>query len=178
MLNKIKNRLALMQFWWAEKTIREGRDFEVVNDDLGAAITILKGNFSGVQFRFGPMRFVESRENLLEFNTVVVYNPLKADVLNPKFEKLTSNILRILLKEIVAEKQVIDENRNVDSGELAEERDFYEEVPPVLEERVSKRKSRKKNISADSGSHSEVQQSAKSKRTRNRTSGKKRPVRK
>jgi hypothetical protein len=180
MLDKLRDKLTILKFWWAEKRIKEGRDYHPSIDELGLLVTILRGEFTGVEFRFGPICVKEdpTGTQLLEFNTVVVYNPTEADVLSKKFEKLTSDILRILLRSAIreTEEQVIDENRNVDTGELAQERDIHEEVAPILEERVSKRKSRKKAVSADSGSHSEVQQRPKSKRPSNRNSGKKRPV--
>lgn len=188
MKNKIKDKLAELQFWWAKKTIKDGRDFELSVDELGTLVTLLRGQYAGVQFRFGPMTLRESNEAMLDFSTVVVYNPKNVDVLNKNFEKLSSNILRFLLAEAVEDTKyptdwmaaikVIDENRKIDTIELDQERGFYEESTPVLEKRVSKRKPRKKVISTDSRIHPEVQQPAKPKRTRARTTGKKRPHRK
>lgn len=183
-MKKLNDIKAKLQFWWAKHTLKDGRDFSLSFDALGLKVTVLRGNFSGVQYRYSPLKVREEEEGLVDFATIVVYNPEKADVSDPAFQKLTTNILRILLANAVGEhelsikEQVIDENRNTDTVELDQEREFHEEVSPLLEKRVSKRKPRKKVVSADSGVHSEVQQSAKPKRARARTSGKKRPDRK
>jgi hypothetical protein len=176
---KIKEKL---QFWWAKKTLKDGRDFELQMDEVGMLVTIISGKFKGVQFRYSPLTVVDD-EGLVDFRTYVEYAPLSVDLTDPKFVRLTTNILRILLTEAIPETavqkheeiQVIDENRNTDTDKFDQERDFYEESSPVLEKRVSKRKPRKKVVPTDSGVHPEVQQPAKPKRTRTRTTGKKRP---
>ena len=181
-MSKLKQAWASLEFWWARKKLKDGRDFELQFDELGLLVTVLTGYYASVQFRFANM--VVHEEGLLDFSTVVVYNPQDADVTREDFVKLSNNILRIILDDAVRDtsklniakplaeetiEQVIDENRNVDTGELNQERELHEEVSPLLEKRVSKRKPRKKAVPADSGSHSEIQQPAKPKRTRNRT---------
>lgn len=178
-MKKYKEKL---QFWWAKTTIKDGRDFDILMDDRGMLVTILSGKFKGVSFRYSPLTVLDD-EGLVDFSTHVAYNPKGLDVSDPKFAKLTTNILRILLADAIPETaaqkheeiQVIDENRDTDTDKLDQERVFHEESTPLLEKRVSKRKPRKKTVSADSGVHPQVQQPAKPKRTRARTTGKKRP---
>jgi hypothetical protein len=178
-MKKYKEKL---EFWWAKKTIRDGRDFELTMDDAGMLVTLISGKFKGVQYRYSPLTVLDD-EGLIDFRTFVEYAPKTADLMDPRFVRLTTNILRILLAEAIPETavqkheeiQVIDENRNTDTNELDQERVFHEESTPLLEKRVSKRKPRKKTVSADSGVHPKVQQPAKPKRARARTTGKKRP---
>lgn len=181
MKNKINEYKARLEFWWAKRTLKDGRDFTLSFDDAGLKVTLLTGKFKGVEYRYSPLTVREDDEGLVDFTTLVVYNPENADVSDPAFQKHTSNILRILLADAVGEhelsikEQVIDENRDTDTSELDQERGFHEESSALLEKRVSKRKPRKKVVPADSGVHPQVQQPAKSKRPRARTARKNRP---
>jgi hypothetical protein len=177
---RLKERL---EFWWAKTTIKDGRDFEIQVDEDGMYISILKGKFRGVRYRYSPLTVLDD-EGLVDFRTIVEYIPENVGELGEDFSKLTTKILRILLSEAIPEtinqtkqeyEQVTNENGNIDTGELTQERDFYEESTPLLEKRVSRRKSRKKVVPTDSGLHPEIQQPAKSKRTGNRTPRAKRP---
>lgn len=178
-LNELKQALGV---WWARKTIKDGRDYEISMDDVGMLVHLTSGKFKGVTYRYSPLKVLDD-EGLVDFRTYVEYAPKNVDVSNPKFAKLTTNILRILLSEAIPETQsqtkfeaqVNDENRNTDTGESDQERGFYEESTPLLEKRVSKRKSRAKTVSADTDLHPKVQHPAVKKRTRARASGKKRP---
>lgn len=173
-LQEVKSRL---EFWWARKTIKDGRDFDLLMDDVGMLVTILTGEFKGTQFRYSPLSVREDDDGLVDFATYVEYAPLSVDLSNSKFTKLTTNILRILLQDAIPEtnEQVTNENRDIDTSEPLEERGFHEEVSPLLEKRVSKRKPRTKTVRTDNGVHSEVQSPAKPKRTRARTARAKRP---
>lgn len=183
MRNKLKEYKARLEFWWARKSLKDGRDFALSFDELGMVVTILKGPFEKVEYRYSPIQVREDDEGVVDFHTVIRYNPLNADVTDPRFVSLTTNILRIVLheatvggNELKVNEQVNDENRDTDTGELDQERGIREEVSPLLEKRVSKRKSsRKKTVRTDSEVHPEIQQPAKPKRTRARTTGKKRP---
>jgi hypothetical protein len=178
-MKRLKEKL---QFWWAKKTTKDGRDFELQMDDAGMLVTLISGKFKGVQYRYSPLTVLDD-EGLIDFRTFVEYAPKDVDLTDPKFVRLTTNILRILLAEAIPETatqkheqtQVIDENRNTDTDELNQERSFYEESTAVLEKRVSKRKPRKKVVRTDQPVHPKVQQSAKPKRTSTRSTGKKRP---
>lgn len=178
---KLNEYKAKLEFWWAKKTIKDGRDFEVSMDDVGMLVHLTSGKFKGVKYRYSPLKVLDD-EGLVDFRTYVEYTPKNVDVTDPRFVTLTTMILRILLEEAIPEKefesQVIDENRDTDTGEPTQEREFHEESTPLLEKRVSKRKPRKKAVRTDSDLHTEVQQPAKPKRPRARTTGKKRPERK
>ena len=178
-LNEYKAKLAL---WWAKKTIKDGRDFEVSMDDLGMLVHLTSGKFKGVTYRYSPLTVIDD-EGLVDFRTYVEYTPKDVDITDPKFAKLTTTILRLLLEEAIPETlsqakqtieaQVNNESRNTDTDESSQEREFYEEDTSVLEKRVSKRKPRKKTVSADSESHPKVQHPAVKGRSKARTSRKK-----
>lgn len=175
----INQAIAKTQFWWAKKTIKEGVNFMFVDDPTNKfdpfespVVEILTGKFSGIRIKFEKMIITNFEESLLEFQTVVVYNPDNIDVLNKKFEKLSTNILRIILANTVncSAKDAIqglndNENRTPDTDEPYEKREFYEEVTPLLEKRVSKRNTRKKTVPRNSRLHSKVQPTSKPKRS-------------
>lgn len=182
-LNELKARL---EFWWAKRSLKDGRDFELSMHGDKLVVTILRGKFKGVLYQYSPLTVREDDAGLIDFQTHILYNPmdgLYADLMSGEFQKLTTNILRILLQESIPEKmaqanyieQVMNENRDTDISEPLEERGFYEESTPLLEKRVSKRKPRTKTVRTDSGVHPEIQQPTKPKRNRARTSRKKRP---
>lgn len=181
---KMNERIEKLKFWWARKTIKDGKTFDLSMDDVGMRVRILRGKFRGVEYRYSPLRVI-SDDGLVDFSTYVEYTPKNVDVSDPKFAQLTTTILRILLEEAipetasqaqkVIEQQVIDEDRNTDTGELIEERNIHEESSALLEKRVSRRKPRKKAISANTESHTEIQQPAVKKRGKARSTGKKRP---
>lgn len=180
-LNEYKQKLA---FWWARKTIKDGRDYEVSMDDVGMLVHLTSGKFKGVTYRYSPLTVIDD-EGLVDFRTYVEYTPKDVDITDPKFVKLTTMILRILLEEAIPETvgqakreieaQVNNESRDTDTSESSQEREFYEEDTSVLEKRVSKRKPRKKTVSADSEPYPKVQHPAVKKRGKARSTGKKRP---
>ena len=201
----VSNLVAKLSFWWASKTLIEGKNFSVDNTGI---ITILKGRFEGVQFRYDNLRLKEEEENHLDFNTVIVNPSTECEldyVTNEQFIKLSSNILRVIFHNLMKtsdeenkglpiesdlqyspydypdmiyneKSETLNEDRNYNTPEFIDERDFYEKVDPVLEKRVSKRKPGKKAIRSNSGSHSKIQQSSNQKRPSSRTPRKKRPV--
>ena len=185
MKSKLQEYKARFEFWWAKKTVKDGRDFSLSFDSNGMLVYILRGPFGGVQYRYANVQLKEDQSAMVDFSTVVVYNPNNTDLSDPKFVALTTNIFRIILDVAVSEhknltaigmtEKVINENREVDISESNEERDFHEESTPLLEKRVSKRKPRKKTVSANSNPYLEVQLAAKPKRSKNSTPRKKRP---
>jgi hypothetical protein len=186
-LNKIKQIYAGLQFWWVKRTLLEGRDFKLsisneVDETLRAMIC--SGKFAGIEFAYSNMSLKDVDAGLLEFNTKVVYNPNDdVDVFTKEFENLTSNILRVILSKGIAqykvsaelEQELTDENRKNDTDELDEEREFHEEVSPLLEKRVSKRKPGTKGISRSAGVHLKVQPASKSKRNKTGAARKNKP---
>jgi len=174
MLNKIRDRVAVLQFWWAKKRLTDGVDYTLhITDDI-LTVELLKGKFAGVKFRYDRCYL---RDNMsFEFHTVIVDNPNNENVTSKKFNKLSANLFRVILSECMSDSsKVINENRTSDTDEPDQEREFYEEVSPILEKRVSKRQSRKKVVPADSGIYPEIQQPAKQKRAATRTPRKTKP---
>ena len=175
----IEDKLADFQFWWARKTLKKDTDYKL-HDTPMMEMEILRGRFKGVKIWFDDV--ILNEEGLVDFCTVILENPNNLDVCTKKFVKLSTNLFRITLSEFVAKPKnidkVINESRTSDTDELDQEREFHEENSPLLEARILKRESRKKVVPADSGVHPEIQQPTKSKRTRARVTGKKRPNRK
>lgn len=146
----LRNLIARLQFWWATKTLKEGKDFDLeLVRDSGVIVTLLRGRYKGIVFTFANMTIQEG--GLLDFTTGVMYNPNNEDVYGTKFNKIASNILRIILRDIVrgSKRELLYEDREIDTSQSDEERDFHEESSPLLEKRVSKRKPRKKAASRD-----------------------------
>lgn len=173
----LSNFIAAVQFWWAKKRIKIDRDFMVKRGPQDTPIVIItRGEFSGVSFSVSHVSLKE--EQTIEFCTTLLVVPDGVDITSNKLFKLTTNIFRILLNDIVAEtptREVDNENRTDDTPEFDEEREVCEEVAPVPESRVSKRKPRKKALSDDRKSPVEVQSPTKSRSSKNSTTRKKRP---
>lgn len=198
MRNLINQLVAKTQFWWAKRTIVEGKDFIWNKDKASNAafgesptIEITTGKYAGVKFRFIDIAISDEENALLSFKTQVEYVPGGAlesayNVFDPSFAKLTSNILRIVLTNAARENQsaakldqeITNENRTTDTEESHEEREFHEESTPLLEKRISERKSRKKAVSRNARLHPEVQPTSKPKRNRSNVTRKNKPNRK
>lgn len=178
LITSLQNEWATFRFWLATKRFQKDRDYVVHKDeDDIALIEILRGKFKGIKFAYGAMHLTEADgTGSLEFRTYVLYNPHDADITSKKFNKLTSNILRVLLQEVARES--INEARENDSAESDEERGVREKSTPVLERRVSRGESRKESVSGDTELHPEIQQASKRKRSGTRTARKIRPNRK
>lgn len=148
MLQEAKARL---QFWWATKTLVEGRDYKLeIIEDSGVLVTFLRGKYKGIVLTFVNM--IVNEDGRLDFQTHVMYNPNAVNVYSRKFNNSTANILRMLLHESVRDSTRVkpNEDREIDTSQSDEERDFHEESSSVLEKRVSKRKPRKKAPPRDS----------------------------
>jgi hypothetical protein len=175
----LQSKWATLRFWVANKRLKEGRDYQIDFDEEYLKVKFLNGKFKDVVFTFGGLYVQEDGDcGIIDFHTYVLSNPHDADITGKAFVNATSNILRALLSQTLQDNRVINEIREDDSAESDEERGIREEVSPVLERRLSKRESREEVVSGDSGTHSKVQQAAKRKRGKARTTGKKRPNRK
>lgn len=169
MINYIKDKFAKFQFWRVKKTLQEGRDFTVQLDDDpgGFKVTITKaGRYAGMNILFYGLQITEQGGSAeLIFNTLILSNPNNVDLSDKGLVKLTSNIMRLTLLNSI---EMVNKNefRTSDSAEFDEERNIREEGSAIHQAGVSKRKPRKKAVLGDSGTHSEVQQPAKRKRTR------------
>jgi len=174
MLNKLREKVATLEFWWAKRSLKDGVDFALRIEKDAIIVELLRGKFEGVRFQFKNVILREDR--LVDFQTVIVDNPHCAKVTSKKFNKLSANLFRVVLSECVSDaSKVINESRTSDTVKPVEEREFHEEVSPLLEKRISSGQSRKKAVRPDTVVHPEIQQHAKSKRTGTRTPRAKRP---
>jgi len=178
LITSLLNEWATFQFWFATKRFRKGRDYVVHRDEDDIVfVEILRGKYKGIKLTFGGIKLSEfSGLGAVDFHTYVLYNPNNVDITAKRFVRLTSNILRVLLLEVVRED--VNETRETDTVESDEERGIREESTPVLERRVSRGESRKESISGDSELRPEIQQTSKRKSSRTSTARKIRPNRK
>lgn len=148
----LRNTIARLQFWWATKTLVEGKDYTLeIVEDSGVLVTFIRGKYNGIVITFVNIHINEG--GVLEFQTVVMYNPYNESMIySRKFNRVTANIMRMLLHGAVRGKTKVNSNedREIDTSQSDEERDFHEESSSVLEKRVSKRKPRKKAPPRDS----------------------------
>jgi len=180
----LKNKIATLQFWWAEKTILEDKHFkyskEVPSGRGNLVIEILKKPFNGVVVEIVDMKVSEIQDGcgMIDFSTQIMYNRFNADVTTDKFNRLVTNIVRLIFLKAVEKVEVKDffnEDRDANIVELDEERPVSTEVSAVPQKRVSKRKPRKKTVSRDTKILPKVQQPTKSKRTKSPSGRQKRP---
>lgn len=178
--------LARLQFWWAKKTLKEGRDFAFNKDftkaSNGLIIEIMKPPYNDIVVQVSGFKVREvAGHGLIDFETRVLYNVNDVDVTTDKFNKLIANIVRFVIQnsldtmERVDPKDLFNEDRDDDIVELDEERPVSTEVSAVPEKRVPKRKPRKKTVSRDTKILPKVQQPTKSKRPKSPSGRQKRP---
>lgn len=183
MLNEV---LARFQFWWAKKTLKEGRDFafnkEFTKGSNGLIIEIMKPPYEDIVVQVSGFSVREvAGHGLIDFETRILYNVNDVDVTTDKFNKLIANIVRLVIQnsvdalERVDPKDLFNEDRDANIVELDEERPVSTKVSAVPEKRVSKRKPRKKTVSRDTKILPKVQQPTKSKRTKSPSGRTKRP---
>lgn len=183
MMNEV---LARFQFWWAKKTLKEGRDFafnkEFTKGGNGLIIEIMKPPYEDIVVQVSGFSVREvAGHGLIDFETRILYNINDVDVTTDKFNKLIANIVRLVIQnsvdalERVDPKDLFNEDRDANIVELDEERPVSTEVSAVPEKRVSKRKPRKKTVSRDTKILPKVQQPTKSKRTKSPSGRTKRP---
>lgn len=180
MLNEL---LARLEFWWAKKTIVEGRDFafnkEFFSDSRKLVIELLKPPYEGLVVQLDEFTMNEENGNgRVDFSTRVLYNIDNVDVTSNHFNKLIAKIVRLIIINSVEQmnaKDLDNEDRDANIVELDEERPVSTEVSAVPEKRVSKRKPRKKTVSRDTKILPKVQQPTKSKRTKSPSGRTKRP---
>lgn len=152
--------LAKYQFWRAKK-LEVGKDydfcFDLSNKDA-IAIKLLK-KYPGVIIEFTDIHM--STDTNMSYDMTVIANPNLHNTDSRKFKEFTSDIFRSIINKSVeyANKELLNENRELDSVEPNAERVFHEEVITVSEERVPERKPRKKTVRKNKAVYSEVQQS-------------------
>ena len=160
--NKIQDLIAKYEFWYARKFIQLDKHYTFfldLNGEPGSfAIKFLK-KYDGVIVEFTNVKV--GGDGQMTFDYDIISNVNNCNVKSKGFERFTQNVMRsILYGAIQNDIREKNENRNSDSIELDSEREVYEEVPTVPQERVSNRKPRKKGIRRNKAVHSEVQQSA------------------
>src|SRR5210317_274452 len=135
---------ASFEFWLATKRFKLERDYFIERgyQDM-VTVRIKTGKFKGVSLTFHNIR-LSQHDTTIDFETHILENPNNADLTSKKFIKLTNNILRALLRE------VLHETGTGHTSELDEEREFYEESSPLLEKRILRQQSRTQDIRTDS----------------------------
>jgi hypothetical protein len=94
-------------------------------------------------------------DGLMTFDYDVISNVNNCNVKSKSFERFTSNVMRSILYGAVENlKKGPNENREFDPIELDSERTIYEEEFAVPQERISKRKPRKKTVRRNKAVHS------------------------
>jgi hypothetical protein len=143
--NFFYNLQAKYEFWQAKK-IKLEVDYQVfydASDPQAIAFRMLK-KYPGVIVSFSNIELGE--ESQMHFDFSVIANPNLCNVESVKFKRFTSDIFRSIIIESIKSAKEQNENGTSDPVESAEERIVYEEVAPVSEERVPRRKPRKKAV--------------------------------
>lgn len=167
----IASLIASLEFWYAKKFIKLDKHYTFfldLNGEPGSFAIKYLGKYDGVIVEFTDIKITEN--NQLNFKYQVISNVNNVNVDSKKFIRFTSHVMRnILFSALDYQKKELNENRELDFVESDSERAFYEEITPVLEERVPDRKPRKKTLRTNKGIHSKVQQFAPSRRAGNKS---------
>jgi len=169
--NKIQDLFAAVEFWYARKFIQLDKHYTFFFDLNGApgtfSIKFLK-KYEGVIIEYANVMVGENGQ--LTFDYDIISNVNNCNVKTKSFERFTRNVMRSMIYGAIQnEVREKNENRNTDLVEFDSEREVYEEVSAVPQERVSNRKPRKKGIRRNKAIHSEVQQSASDSSTRDQS---------
>ena len=146
--------LAKIQFWRA-KNLKLGEDYDFfldLSNHEALAIKILK-KYPGVIIEYTNIHM--STDTNMSYDLTVIANPNLHDTDSKKFQDFTMKIFRsILLGSIEHIEKDKNENRNTDTVESDSERTVYEEESAIPQERISKRKPRKKTVRRNKAVHS------------------------
>ena len=162
MKNKFLDLIAKFEFWYAKKFIKVDKHYTFfvdLNGEPGTfAIKFLK-RYEGVIVEFANVQ-VSGDTGQMTFDYDIISNVNNCDVKSKRFIRFTEHVMRSILYDAI-ENDTRDKNetRNIDSIEFDSERSIHEEVVTVSEERVPKRKPRKKTVRRNKAVHSKVQQS-------------------
>lgn len=161
--------MAKLQFWKAKNFVVLDKHYEFMLDlSNKEAMTIrLLKKYPGVIIEYSNIHM--STENQMAFDIDVIANPNLCNTKTKKFHNFTAAIFRSILIGSLEHAKENNENGNTDTIESDTERSLHEEIPPVLKERVSNRKPRKKTVRRSKKLHSEVQQSASDSSTGNKS---------
>jgi hypothetical protein len=146
-MNFLKDLWAKILFWRAKKVAISERDFKFKLDlsrPNSFSIEIIS-KYPGVVVEYSNIGM--GKNNYLHFDTSIVANPNNINLEEKKFNKYLSYIMMsIIASSVKHDVRSDDEIGTIDSGELDEERDIFEESDPVYKARISKRKPRKKAV--------------------------------
>jgi hypothetical protein len=156
MRNKIVDLIAKYEFWYATKFTKLDKHYTFFVDLNGPpgsfAIKYLK-KYDGVIVEFANVKVGDG--GLMTFDYDVISNVNNCNVKSKSFERFTSNVMRSILYEAVENlKKEPNENREFDPIEFDSERTVYEEESAIPQERISKRKPRKKTVRRNKAVHS------------------------
>lgn len=158
MMNKIQDLIAKYEFWYARKFIKIDKHYTFffdLNGPPGSFAIKFLGKYDGVIVEFANVTVGDG--GLMTFDYDVISNVNNCNVKSRSFDRFTQHVMRSMLYGAIENyKKEPNENRELDFVESDSERDFYEEVSAVSEERVSNRKPRKKTIRANKGVHPKV----------------------
>ena len=141
------NLLAKYEFWRAMR-LRSDKDWEFmldISNPEAFSIRILKKRWKSVIVEYSGLHMSDDMQ--MSFDMNVIANPNLKNTDSKAFKKFTTDIIRsIIVASVERAKEVVNENGTVDFVEPLEERIVHEEDDSVPEERVSKRKPRKKTL--------------------------------
>ena len=153
----MRDLLARLQFWYVKNRFKHGREYEFyldLNDVEAYAVKLLR-KYPDTIIEFKNVKYDEY--GALSFDVVIVANPKLHNTESKGFKNFTSNVMRsIILSALDNFERNIDDYRATDSNQLDQERVIHEESIAVSEERVSKRKPRKKAVRRNKKLHPEV----------------------
>lgn len=154
----MNNLLAKLEFWYARNFIKLDKHYTFfldLNGDPGSfAVKYLK-KYDGVIVEFNHVKLDDNGQ--LSFDYDIISNVNVCNVKSKSFERFTQNVMRsIIYGAINNYTKELNENRELDFVESDSKRSIHEEGAPVLEERVSDRKPRKKTVRANKGIHPKV----------------------
>jgi len=172
MMNKIKDLIARIEFWYVKNFFKFEEQYTFfmdLNNPKNLAVKLL-GKFEGVIVEYSNIHMSDDGQIVFDFN--IIANPNLCNTESKAFKRFTGNVMRsIILASVYYAEKVIDENRNSDLVESDAQRAIHEEDVAVLEERVPERKPRKKGIRRSKAVRSEVQQSASNSSTGDQSQG-------
>ena len=161
-MSKIQDLIAKYQFWYATRYIKVDKHYtffvDLAGKDGSFAIKFLK-KYDGVIVEYSNVQV--NNDGMLNFDFDIISNVNNCNLNTKRFVRFTQNVMRSIIYNAVENAMKEDnENRNANLVESDSQREVYEEVAPVSEERVPDRKPRKKTVRRNKAIHSKVQQSA------------------
>ena len=149
--------LAKLEFWYVRKFFKLDKQFTFMHDvsKPNALSVRFVGKFEGVIVEYDNVKISDDGQLHFDFN--IIANPNLKNTGTASFLRFTKNVMRsIIINSIELAEKEQNEDRKFDLDEFDDERDLHEEGPAVSEERVPKRKPRKKAVRRNKAIHSKV----------------------